>query len=433
MSDKPSTLDLLKAATNKAAAPGPEAVPVNAEALLEQEVAADPPEEPPFDLEPQVEHIQTVTGEVITVVTNPVALSAEEGTEEVAETAQPTFTPIKLTAGQIDTLTAAQLNKTAHEHNIVIEGWPGMKVEEKKATLKNLIHPEYVDKETPEQEILPPAKPAGADKPVAKIKNTTKVGVNTDPLVKMSFEIENMDEAQLHTAVKSWVQRQSLDFFALGGYLTQMQMNAWFGQYKNMEEFCKAELELSYRTARYMMVCYEGILEAGLTADQVQQMGWSKLKDVVPLLNKDNVEDWVQKALTHNVSDFQELVKAEKGDDNSSGAGPDTATDKVIKTASFKLLNDQIDTVKQALDKAKAEGNTESDSVALEYLALSYLNGGGIVQQAGPADLSTIDATELPVDKIMAWMKNAGAQISLEIIGEVFPDLAIECSELPST
>jgi hypothetical protein len=73
-----------------------------------------------------------------------------------------------------------------------------------------------------------------------------------------------------------------------------------------------------------------------------------------------------------NVPSLKAHVEAEK-----QKGKPDTEQGpKTITTKTFKLHPDQKELVEEMLTKAKDEGNTEFDTVALEYVAQNYIGGG---------------------------------------------------------
>ena len=337
-------------------------------------------------------------------------------TAETAENSVPKPKQIKLAKAQLQGLGATQLNKLAHDHNVIVEGWPGLKVAEKREALVPFLHPDYADA------VGGPVELAGADKPVKPLSKKAQALSNMDPLMKLAHEIENMDEQKVLISVRAWRERESVNFFEIGGYLAAMQVNGWFGEHKDLAAFVVAELGFSYRTARYLIQCYEGICEAELTFNQVSKMGWTKLKELFVaggVLTKDNIDEWVQKALTHNVAEFTDLVKQAKGIEPSGGVVLDG--DKPVKSMAFKLFDDQTDTVKKALAKAKQEGGTENDNVALEYIALEYLNGGG----SSTAELADLTAQFQTEEAVKAFLTKVGWQRSLELVAEVFPALVM--------
>ncbi len=330
--------------------------------------------------------------------------------------------PIELTPGQIDGLTAAQLNKTAAAHNIVIEGWAGMKPAEKKAALKEHLSPEFAAKG---DEVSLPVPVSGAVKPKGKAAIS-----NADPLQQAAFKIENMDEAAVLQGVKEWRSREATSFFEIGGYLNAMQTNGWFGGHKDLKEFCIADLGIGYRTARYFISCYDLIITLGLTYDQVSSMGWSKLKELAAnpgVLTPDNLLEWVKKADDLNAIDFAEAVKQAAGKEGSGGTILEG--DKPLKTLSFKVFEDQQDTIKSALSKVKEVGGTDSDAKALEYMALEYLNTGS----PAPAPAPVVVQTALPTDEAMIeYFKSIGPQRVLEGVAAAFEDIVMSVDDLGS-
>ena len=140
----------------------------------------------------------------------------------------------------------------------------------------------------------------------------------------------------------------------------------------------------------------------------VSHLGWTKLKDLAPILTPENVDEWVAKAEKLTVVELQAAIKAAKPDEE--GEKTVKTTDEVVKMT-FKLKPDQAEAVTQALAKAKGELHTEYDTVALENICAGYV--GGTSGSTSPSALDeVIDAT--------------GFEPLLKRIAEMFPMYDIE-------
>ena len=116
------------------------------------------------------------------------------------------------------------------------------------------------------------------------------------------------------------------------------------------------------------------------------------------------------------VLQLQEHIKAKSAGASTGGDAPATETDaKKTTTMTFKLHEDQKQTVREALDKAKHETGTEFDAVALEQMALDFLGG-------------TSKLKAMPTLKEL--MAGKSAEEVLQVFGEVFPDVELT-AELP--
>jgi hypothetical protein len=97
--------------------------------------------------------------------------------------------------------------------------------------------------------------------------------------------------------------------------------------------------------------------------------------------------------------------------------GVDSGTSSELVTLAFKPHADQLETMNAALDKAKTQFNTKSNSVAVEKISAAYLAAGA--------------------DPVETAMKGLGWQKVLETVGQMAPDVLIAVSradgqELPA-
>ena len=155
------------------------------------------------------------------------------------------------------------------------------------------------------------------------------------------------------------------------------------------------------------MSTYDNLVTKQIPWDKVSHLGWTKLKDLAPILTPENVDDWVAKAEKCTVVELQALIKA--GQPGEGGEKTAKTTDDVVKMT-FKFKPDQADIVQQALAKAKGELHTEYDTVALENIAAGYV--GGTSQVAKPYNLDDV-------------IQATGFEPLLQRISELFPDFDI--------
>lgn len=208
-------------------------------------------------------------------------------------------------------------------------------------------------------------------------KAKVQVG-NSDTLTTISAEIENLKtRSEVEAKLGEIAQVEGENFFRKGGLLVKLSELGDFGEHKNFQDYVKANgIAPDYRTARYWMSIYTGLLEAGIPYSEVQGVGWTKIVVLIPVLTKENVEEWVAKAKAMNVATLKATVDAELATDDS-GKVSDSAPKGDIKSMVFKLHADQTDTVNDALAKAKKNANTESKEVALDLICVEFLGNAG--------------------------------------------------------
>lgn len=255
-------------------------------------------------------------------------------------------------------------------------------------------------------------KPKAKEEPVAtEATDSTDGG---DLIASTAHEIETMKSDKAFQLVPKLLNTIDHDYFRLGGVLSVIQAQGWFHDkgHENFRSFVEAECGMQYRKSMYLIQIYNGLVESGVSWDQVKHLGWTKLKELAPILDTDNVTAWVEVAEGLTVLQLQEYIaQATKGEaaDNSAEK-PDSDGAKSTVTMTFKLHTDQKATVREALDKCKHETNTEHDTVALEHICLDFLGGESVLKK---------------VPSLKELMEKSSLEEVLEIFGEVFPTVLL--------
>lgn len=239
-----------------------------------------------------------------------------------------------------------------------------------------------------------------------------KVGdASGDLIVQVAFEVENLTEKKAFELVPKLQDNIDHDFFKLGGVLAKIQADGWYLEkgYENFRGFVESESGLEYRRAMYFIGIYNGLVQSGVKWDQVKHLGWTKLKELASILTIENVEEWATLAENMTVLQLQAYIKEQKQKLTPAASGPDDSSQKVT-TMTFKLHTDQKATVREALDKCKAQTQTEFDSVALEHICLDFLSGDSALKK---------------MPSLAQLMKGKSAEEVLEAFSGVFPNVEI--------
>lgn len=277
-----------------------------------------------------------------------------------------------------------------------------------------------VKKNTPSKsEAGPEVKVAVKAAPPVEQVDTTEaqtIQVEDDLIVKTAKEVEGLKEDKAFKLVPQLLDSIDHDYFKLGGVLAVIQSNGWFMDkgFENFKSFVETESGIAYRKAMYLIGIYNGLVESGVKWDQVQHLGWTKLKELASFLTPENVEEWVALAENMTVIQLQEHIKAQSAGDSAVGEGDEAATEAVkTTTITFKVHTDQKETIKEALVKCKHETGTDSDAVAIEHICLDFLGGSSKLAK---------------IPTIKELMKGKSAEEVLGVFGEVFPDVEISAS-----
>jgi hypothetical protein len=259
--------------------------------------------------------------------------------------------------------------------------------------------------EVQEQEAKPEA--------VQEEKVKGKAKATGDLIADVAFEIEHLNKTKALNLAASLSENIEANYFKLGGVLKVISDNSWFEGFESFDVFVFEKFGFQSRKARYLMQIYEDLVTKQIPWEKVHHLGWTKLKDLAPILTLENLEEWVAKAEIMTVLELQAALKAKP--DNASS----TPTTDEIVTLKYKVKNDQAETINHALAKAKGECQTEFDTVALENICALYLSGNMGAAGTG-GDLK-------------AAMAESGWEAVLTLFGELYPtiDLQVTMPETP--
>lgn len=214
----------------------------------------------------------------------------------------------------------------------------------------------------------------------AIMEKTSEAKAVPDVIEDTVAEIENLSKDAAFASIGKLNDSSNFNNFRLGGVLSSIQKNQWWQEqgHESFKSCIEDAYGMEYRKAMYLMGIYNNLVESEVPWSKVSDIGWTKLKELAAILTKENVDEWVEIAKDHTAIQLQARVReAKKGTLASSGSEP-TSSD--ITTFSVKVHGDQKETIKDAVDKAKAEAETEFDGVALEAICISYLSGGKVAK-----------------------------------------------------
>lgn len=197
----------------------------------------------------------------------------------------------------------------------------------------------------------------------------------TDVIGDIAAEIENITKEEAFAVVPELIDSVDFSYFKLGGVLSVIQDNDWWeDDADTFKEFITERFGLHYRKAMYLINIYDRLVEANIPWEKVSGLGWTKLKELADILTVENVDEWVEKALSMTTLNLQEAIKVFKagGLSTDGTTAPDSSG---VSTITFKVHPDQKETITQAIDKALEEAETEFKGVALEAICIGYLAG----------------------------------------------------------
>lgn len=163
--------------------------------------------------------------------------------------------------------------------------------------------------------------------------------------------------------------------FRTGGILSKMKANDWKGEADDFFTFIESDAGMKKRKAQYAIGIYDKLVELDIPWSAASKLGWSKLRLIHAILDQDNVSDILKAVLPlKNLYEVTNFVRNWKTEEGKQINAPNGSTP--ITRLSFQVHEDQKDNIQAALKKAREEGDTKFDGMALEYMSLDFLAGG---------------------------------------------------------
>jgi len=198
----------------------------------------------------------------------------------------------------------------------------------------------------------------------------------TDPISDLAHEIESLGKSDAIARLIELEDAHEQTYFEIGGLLSVMQKEKWFDPSASLDEWVENNTAMKRSKARALIQIYTAIVESGVAWTEVRDIGWTKLRAIARVLDKESAHHWIAVASNHSKKEIIELVKQHLTASGGAVAGSSNAT----RVRSFKLHEDQAENVNAAIEKMKKSSNTTDDSAALAAICLDYV-GGPTLQQ----------------------------------------------------
>lgn len=243
-----------------------------------------------------------------------------------------------------------------------------------------------------------------------------------DEILKIVKTVETLKQDDVKARLSALPEDDGFLAFEQGGLLKRVLENNWFQEwgFGDFKDYVEKTFDFKKRKAYYLISLYTSVLDAGLTAQQVKAIGWTKLRYLLnpeaPLLTAENVEEWVEKCKTLSKDELAASIASQK---QLTGPSDPGASQKDMK---FKFKGDQIQTISEAIQKAKEQSGTEVDSAALEYVCLDFL--GKPLPESGQAEAASTPAMSGGGDLKQA-MAAVGWEKVLELFEEIWPTIGL--------
>lgn len=138
--------------------------------------------------------------------------------------------------------------------------------------------------------------------------------------------------------------------------------------YHDWREFCNAVLDIKWRTATYLKDIYGKFSPLDVDEAERKGIGWTKLKELLPIVNASNVAHWLGVAKERKVSVqvLNSMVKYALGKITKEEA------EKIPQVVAFRLYEEQVKNVERALEISRRLTGSDSRSYQLEMIAVEF-------------------------------------------------------------
>lgn len=164
-----------------------------------------------------------------------------------------------------------------------------------------------------------------------------------------------------------------LDIIA-GELLFEVRENQWFKTYgyASFDEYLDKEVSFRRRKSYYLMRIYEKFVkELAIPVKVLRCAEWSKVKELVGVVTKENWAPLLEKTKTMSVPQTVEMVRGLKPKVVATKTGE---AEPVVKL-SFGLYPDQAVNVRHALEIAAKEANSNSQGHLLDLICVDFVAG----------------------------------------------------------
>ena len=235
---------------------------------------------------------------------------------------------------------------------------------------------------------------------------------------KMVWAITDLTQKQALAWTPELLNDREANTFQLGGALFIIRNEGYWKTETDPDDwtfnhFLEDTYGLKPRKAAYLITTYEGIVNSDVSWDELSDITWTNLREIAPLLMpghgtpkkvlaaaKNNAKLIDLAASCTHVQLLNALLPLKGKHVGSSGNKANTFT-KVLK-----LHQDQLETYEIAVGKAKAELETEFDTVAVDAICMSYMAGGKL-------------------SSLKAIMEKAGWEDVLDTFGNLWPEIEV--------
>jgi len=181
-------------------------------------------------------------------------------------------------------------------------------------------------------------------------------------------ELENMERHVVVGNRLTEIQREMNDKFLEIGMLLMEARRGNYPRmlgYRTIEDFIEDKLKISYRTGKYLETIYEVFMERLQAPVTVMcAIGWTKARELLPIINRNNMQRWLTFAQEHKTSEVVQAVKQAQGGD---------VEQRAYTSYSVGVFDDEKVVIKEAVELAARESGNSRPGYNLSRICIDYV------------------------------------------------------------
>lgn len=208
-------------------------------------------------------------------------------------------------------------------------------------------------------------------------------------------EVVSRDEI-VRIEVKELIREIGNKFLALAFAMHEVWENAYYIKYGHttFKSYCEDEAGYGHAKSKGLIAIAAKVKTLNLSLEQVEEVGWVKMRTIINVLNDENKKVLMQSALTKTMPFL--LVDVRQHRTKSSNKVESSVTLRL------QMTEDQSSIVMDSIEKAKAVIDSENTSKALEHIAYEWVMGGD-------------QETTVPLKTVIAWVEKTYG-VTLKVI-----------------
>lgn len=138
--------------------------------------------------------------------------------------------------------------------------------------------------------------------------------------------------------------------------------------YVSFEAFVEEQLDMKYRTAIYLADIFHVLIEQlNVPKEEIAEIGWTKCKELLPVINEENKAELLETAKTHTTNELNLIIRQKQ-------APPGQAeTLRQYSQMTIGMFDDERVQIEEALELGKLESGSDRAATALLYICADYL------------------------------------------------------------